>query len=61
MELLTLENGLGIRGMGMVNKYGLMERNMKVNGKITKQKEKESSTTLMVIPMKVRAYSSILF
>ena len=47
--------------MGMVSKYGLTEQNIKVSGKTIKQKEKENSTMLMVIPMKVRMYSRVYF
>ena len=46
-------NGLVNTEMDLVCKFGQMEQNMKVNGKIIMQTEKENFFILMVIFMKV--------
>jgi hypothetical protein len=47
------ENGLEIKEMDMGFIYGLMELDMKANGKIIKLTEKENFIILMVIYLKV--------
>lgn len=53
MEYLMKDNGKMVKEKVLVSRFGLMDQNMLVNGRITKPMVRELSITPMVIFMKV--------